>query len=385
MGLFDSFRKTREIAPIAISAQKNPSIRGDSGGGLSYGALLSVSREAAMGIPTISQCRNLIVGIGASAPLQLKRDDQELPNPQWLDQPCDNQSREVTMAWTIDSLFFYGVAYWQVMELYTDDNRPARFKYLLNSRVTYQTDATGSEITRYFVDGSPVPMSGLGSLITIQGLDEGVLIRGSKAIQRAIDLQNASLTAATNFMPGGVLKNNGADLDEKEVLGILAQWRKARETNGTAYLSSQFDFTSPSFSPKDMMYIEALQFNALELARVCNVDSSYIGADTVKPMTYANIQDRRRDFVAQTLQPYISAIEGRLSMNDITPRGQEVRIDLDETFLRANAMDRLAVIEKLLNLGLIDIPTAQDMEDLAPSSMDPMKEMTEPTDSVTTP
>ena len=53
-------------------------------------------------------------------------------------------------------------------------------------------------------------------------------------------------------------------------------------------------------------------------------------------------------------------------MDDLTPRGQVVRFAVDETFLRGNPLDRLAVTQQLLELGLIDINQAKEMEDLTP-------------------
>jgi len=66
------------------------------------------------------------------------------------------------------------------------------------------------------------------------------------------------------------------------------------------------------------------------------------------------------------LQPYLTAIEDRLSLDDVCSRDTIVRFNVDETFLRANPMDRLAVTEKLLALGLIDVNQAKAMEDLTP-------------------
>ena len=57
-------------------------------------------------------------------------------------------------------------------------------------------------------------------------------------------------------------------------------------------------------------------------------------------------------------------------MDDICPRGQVVRFAVDETFLRNDPITRLTVIEKLLQLGLIDISEAKDMEGLADSGSD---------------
>jgi hypothetical protein len=86
-------------------------------------------------------------------------------------------------------------------------------------------------------------------------------------------------------------------------------------------------------------------------------------------MTYQNILDARKEFVAYTLQPYICAIEERLSMDDITRHGNIVKFAVDETFLRADTMARLDAIEKMLNLGLIDLEQAQSMEQLSPMGL----------------
>lgn len=83
-------------------------------------------------------------------------------------------------------------------------------------------------------------------------------------------------------------------------------------------------------------------------------------------MTYQNIIDGRREFMAYSLQPYICAIEDRLSMNDITNSQNQVRFDVDASFLRADAMERLNVIEKMLNLNLITVEQARQMEQLTP-------------------
>jgi hypothetical protein len=84
-------------------------------------------------------------------------------------------------------------------------------------------------------------------------------------------------------------------------------------------------------------------------------------------MTYANVQDERKQFLTLSLQPFISAIEDRLSMDDITARGNAVKFDVDSSFLATEPMERLLVIEKMLSLGLITIEQAMEMEDLTPN------------------
>jgi HK97 family phage portal protein len=114
------------------------------------------------------------------------------------------------------------------------------------------------------------------------------------------------------------------------------------------------------------MYNEASQYLATEIARAMNVPAYYISADMNNSMTYQNILDGRKEFVAYSLQPYISAIEDRLSMNDITNSQNQVRFAVDDSFLRVDAKERLEIIEKMLTLNLIDVNQARQMEQLTP-------------------
>jgi phage portal protein BeeE len=167
-------------------------------------------------------------------------------------------------------------------------------------------------------------------------------------------------------MATGYISNSGADLPDAQVQGILAAWKTARQNRATAYLTSTLSYTPVSFSPKEMLYNEAKMYFSLELARACNVSADMVDAEMQKSMTYQNVLERRKEFMAYTLAPYICAIEDRLSMDDLCARGTKIRFMVDETYLRADPAARLAVIEKLLTLGLITIEQAMEMEDLTP-------------------
>lgn len=363
MGLFDRFRPTK------IEAQAAPQLMTDSFNYYIPGVLTAVGRDEAMSVPSVARCRNLIACTIGGLPMELykKSTGEELGKPLWLEQPSTTQPRSVTIAWTVDSLIFFGVAYWRVTEVYFDDGRPARFEWVAPGRVSFTTDGNTNFITQYTIDGSPVPMSGLGSLVTFQAQDEGILQRGARTLRSAIDLEKAARVATSTPMPSGVIKNTGADLAPAEVQGILASWKAAREQRSTAYLTSTLEYQPTAFSPRDMMFVDAIQNTATQIARMMNVPAYYISADMNNSMTYANVQDERKQFVALSLAPYINAIQDRLSMDDITARGNIVKFDVDSAFLRVDPMERLNVIEKMLSLGLITLDQAMEMEDLTPN------------------
>jgi len=376
MGLLQTLGITKKD----VTAQLAPAImnQGYNAGVFSYGGLYGSStgapfmdRYLALQVPSVVRCRNLLTGVIASIDLELykKSTGAELESPLWLEQPDMRQPRSVTIAYTVDSLLFYGVAYWRVTSLYADDGRPSGFEWVANTRVTVQTNQDGTEIQSYSVNGVVTPMAGIGSLVTFQSLLPGVLETGARTIQSAIDVQKSASVALSTPMATVVLKNSGADLPEAQVSGILAAWKAARASRSTAFLTSTIDVQNIGFSPKEMAMVEASQYLATEIARLMNVPAYYISADMNNSMTYQNILDGRKEFVAYSLQPFISAIENRLSMDDITRHGNIVRFAIDETFLRADTAARLDAIEKMLSLGLIDLEQAQSMEQLSPMGL----------------
>jgi len=372
--------QTLGISKKDVTAQLAPAVmsQGYGVGVYSYGGMYStgsaapfMDRSMALQVPSVARCRNLIAGVISSIDLELykKSTGAKLESPLWLDQPDMRQPRSVTIAYTVDSLLFYGVAYWRVTSLYADDGRPSGFEWVANTRVTVTTDETGETVKYYSVNGARAPMSGIGSLVTFQSLLPGVLETGARTIQSALDIEKAASVATATPMPTGFIKNSGADLPEAQVSGILAAWKAARASRSTAYLTSTLDYQQVGFSPKDMAYSEASQYLSTQVSRLMNTPSYLISADMNNSMTYQNILDGRKEFVAYSLQPFISAIENRLSMDDITAHGNVVRFALDETFLRADTAARLDAIEKMLNLGLIDLTQAQSMEQLSPMGL----------------
>jgi len=264
----------------------------------------------------------------------------------------------------VDSLLFYGVSYLLVTERYAEDGRPASFEWVANTRVTFTTDLFGIHITQYYVDASPVDMN---DIVTIQGFDEGVLDRAGRTIQAAIDVDRAAAINSANPQPVGVIKNSGADLPPAEVQGLLAAFKRARQNNSTAYLTSTLDYSAIAFSPKDMMYNEAVQNLSTQVARAMNVPAYYLSADQNTTMTYANVQDERKQFYALSIEPYVQAIQSRLSMDDISTAGHEVKFCVGDTFLKQDPLVEIQVLEKLLSLGLITTEQAMAMTDLTPN------------------
>jgi len=359
-----------------LTAQTNPAVydapfgssysMGNFGGWNNWAS--PIDRQAAVSVPAVNQCLNLVKGVIAGIPLEMYslNTGEELAMPTWVRQPDSRAPRSITIAWTVDSLVFYGQAFWRVESVYADDGRPASFSWIQNNRVSTKLDPMTQEVDYYMINGTRVPDSGVGSLVTFQAFDQGLLVRSQRLINAAVAAEQAAQTGISSPQPTGYLKNSGADLPDNQIQGLLNTWKLARQNRSTAYLTGTLEYVPTSYSPAEMTYNDSVEEYAAQIARAMNVPAHMINAEHNRSSTYQNVLDARKEFFAYTLAPFINAIEDRLSLDDLTPRGQVVRFAVDETFLRANPQDRLAVTEKLLQLQLISLDQAKEMEGLTP-------------------
>ena len=333
------------------------------------GTPVSVTRQLAMSVPSVARARNIITGTIGSLPLTtFNRITGEYVDPhRVINQPDPRVAGFVVYCWLAEDIWMYGAGYGQVLEMYssTDGGRVRAWTRIRPSRVTVDTDIQTDSITGYKVDGKPVPINGVGSIIRFDGPDEGLLHRAGKTIQAAVYLENAAVNYAKEPAPTMVLKSNGTNLTAERISSLLSAWKTARQSRSTAFLNADVDLKEFGFDPKSMQLAEARQYVALELARACGIPAYFLSAETTS-MTYSNAVNERRSLVDFSLRPILKAIEERLSLPDFVPNPVMVRFDLDD-FLRGNPLERAQVYEILNRIGAMSVEQIQREEDLIPN------------------
>ena len=368
MGLLDVFALTSEIKaaePPTVTAAVNVLPTQNF-----YPNILSpyTTRQEAMEVPAVARARSIICGTAASLPLRAfnKITGAQVYGRSLLEQPDPALPTAVTMSWTFDDLVFHDVAYWQVLAISPEDGRPIHARRIDPTRVTYQTEnLTGTVIDGFWVDGNRVPMSGVGSLIVFYGLGTGgILTRAGRTIKTALDLEKAVSRMAEEPAPAMYIKNSGVDLPANQVSALLANWKAARAQRSTAYLSGNLEVQAFGFDATQMELSQNRMNTATEIARLMNIPAWYLNAESTSS-TYSNTLQERRSLIDLSLMPYLISVEQRLSMDDLTPYTQRVRFEVEE-YLRGTPMERIDVVGRMLELGLIDINEAREMEGLAP-------------------
>lgn len=370
MGLLDFFSVNPSATIQTIEAAEQPLVPYQSTYNY-YDFPTIATRNEAMQVPAVARARGIICSTIGSLPLHAynKNAQSRVYGNTLLSQPDPSLPLTVTMTWTVEDLLFQGVAYWQVLEISKEDGRPTRARRIDPEKVTYiSTDPDLIEISNFYVYGRPVPMSGVGSLIMFNGLDEGVLARGGRTIHTALALEKAISRMAQEPVPTTVLKNSGVDLPAEQITNMLAAWKKARQERATAYLAGNLEIQTLGFDASQLQLAENKLETANEIARLMNIPAWFLNAQAAS-MTYSNVVSERRNLIDFSLRPLIQIVEQRLSMPDVLPITQEVRFSLED-YLRGNPMEEIDVVGKMLELGLIDIPEARGMLDLVERGTD---------------
>jgi HK97 family phage portal protein len=245
------------------------------------------------------------------------------------------------------------------MERYADTGKIRAMERVAPERVSITTNANGTEIDSYEIDGTPVDPT---NLVVFPNTQEGLLARAGRTIKAAAALEKASMNFANEPIPQMVLKSNGTSLPADRVAKLLSSWRAARSNKSTAFLNADVTLETIGYDPKNLQLNEARNYVALELSRACGLPA-YFTDSQQSSFTYSNALDKRRDLVDFAFRNYMSIIEQRLSFADFTPAGNKVMFDLDD-FLRGNPYERAQVYEILNRIGAMSIEEIREEEDM---------------------
>lgn len=301
----------------------------------------TITRDKAVSVPAMRRGRQIIAGTIGTLPLVAMRPGADTLEPvtrgattTLLAELDPATTPQWTLTWTVDDLLFHGIAWWRVLA-FDADNWPLAARRLPPGRWPTFT-ASGQAL----LDGRPVADR---ELIRFDGPDRGVLLEGADALRTCLLLEAAARRNSTGLPPMDILRpaEGAPDLTETEARALLDLWASYREDSGTAYLNRAVEHDVVGFDPRALQLNEARQHQAVEVARLLNLDAQELNAPAATGMTYTNTEAKRRDLLDVSLAPYVSAITQRLSMRDVTPRGQLVRFDTT-AFLRGTTADAIA-------------------------------------------
>jgi HK97 family phage portal protein len=335
-----------------------------------------VSRREAIQVPAVKRARDLVAGSLGTLPLVTVKPDLTLDRSSWLTQPERDVPRSVTMTRLVEDLLLEGIAWWRVTR-FDWAGYPAQV-VRLDPRSVDVDQAGRVHVTgdghRGIADEWPTD----AELIRFDSPNDPLLVAGARAIRQYLLLAQAAQRHADGVPPVDYFTPaDGIDPGtDAEIRAILDAWYAARKAGATGYVPAALKYNANGWDPDKLQLAEQIQHAVLEIARVAGVDPEELGVSTTS-RTYANQFDRRKAFLDFTLGGYRAAIEDRLSMGDVTPRGTVVRFDLDG-FLRTDALARYQAYAAGRAVGALTAAEIREAEGKPP--LDPATEPAPPAD-----
>jgi hypothetical protein len=228
-------------------------------------------------------------------------------------------SPNIRMTYTVDDLLFTGWSMW------AKESDAAGFPLRMDrvERSRWYVDDGGAVI----VDGVPVDAA---SVVIIPGPHEGILSFGRRTLTTAAELEEAVGKTARAPIPAMDLhQTTDVELTAAERASMVTDWIAARrgDNGGVAFTNAAVEARVLG-SPAENLLIEGRNASAVDVARLCGVPAALIDATNAgASLTYETVGGRNAEFLDYGVLPYMLAIAGRLSLDDVVPRGKRVEFD----------------------------------------------------------
>ena len=234
-------------------------------------------------------------------------------------------------------------------------------------RITVEYDPNDAE-PRYRIGSQPVPSQSILHLRPPLGRSPVTLARESIGVAIAMQ-RHASHLFSRGARPGGIITTPKA-VGDTGIQKMLAGWRAAHEgadnAGKTAILWDGAQFQPLALKSTDAQFAELWRFVIEEIARSFNIPAPMIG--DLSRATWSNSEQKGREFLSYTLEPWLRALEGALRralLNPIERQRYDIRFDRDD-LSRADLQTRATAISSLISARVLNPNEARSWLDLEP-------------------
>jgi HK97 family phage portal protein len=194
------------------------------------------------------------------------------------------------------------------------------------------------------------------------------LHRESLGLSKATELYGAAFFG-NNSRPDGYL-SHPAKLKKDTIDRLEQSWeakhRGVQNSHKIAVLEEGLKFESMSLSPEHAQYIETRKFQRSEIAGLFGVPPHKIG--DLDKATFSNIEHQAREFIIDSVQPWLTRIEQECDHALLSERDQQKFYTKFEIkgYLRGDTAAQTQHIKDMFNIGVYSSNDAREFLDLNP-------------------
>lgn len=307
-----------------------------------------VSASLAMSVPACAQGVTVISSSVGGLPLYRWRDRERLDDLRLIAAPDPDLPAVTTYTDTVADMVLHGAGYWLVLDRSLVDDRPLHARHV---RFDLVDDDPQLDPDHVRID---TDLYARRDVIRFDGpLPGGIVTVGASTLLTAWLWERAAQRYALTPLPSvALIDESGAQLDDTEVDDLVDGYEAARANGSTAYLRG-VKLDKLSWSSAELELVAARQHADATIGQLLNLPPVYVNAPTASgSQTYTSLETRRRDLLDLALAPYMDALAGRLSMDDVTVRGQTVRHDVTG-FLRSDLPALVTLGVAAVDAGLV--------------------------------
>lgn len=318
-----------------------------------------IARSDALAVPAIKRARDLICGGIGQFPLMLIGPDGRQQDWSLLSQPEAGVPRSVSLTRLVEDMLLTERGWWRVTHVGWH-GKPAEVIKLDADTVTVVPQYVN------YPEGQAKVWPESPGLIRFDSPNGG-LLTSSPAIRAYIALSRIAMQAVDGAPPIDwfTAGDDDEDPEDEEIPDILDDWATARRLRRTAFVPKSLKYNRDGFNPEQLQMSQAREFAITEIARLTGIDAEELSVSTTS-RTYFNAQDRKRSRLEDVYGPYMEAIEGRLGMDDVTPRGYTTKFDTS-SYLRLDDQAAATTDATLVGAKILSTKEARDKRGLDPA------------------
>ncbi len=283
-----------------------------------------LDRAALMAIPAVARARDLICTMIGRLPLRALRGDTLLADadqPSWTYRTDDILSPYLRMVWTLDDLLFYGHSLWSVVRG-TDGAIISAWRvpmewWTIRDGAIYINDVAANALDVLYI---PSHTSGL--------LDRAQSLRAARNVEAAV------ANRASSPIPVMELRQTSDfEISTDEKRALVAAYNAARRDpeGATVFMPFGIEMVTHGTDADAGFAIEGRNAARLDIANLFGIPASLLeGSVSTASLTYSTSEGKRNEFIDYGLGAWLATVEGRLSADDVVPRGQRIAFDLGD-------------------------------------------------------
>jgi hypothetical protein len=303
-----------------------------------------VSRAMAMRQPAFARARGVLLSVIARYPwVDWTGDERTDPQPKWLSRTDTGISPQKRMVDTFDDVFWRKHALWLVLRGPGVDEAPTGRATVNKLGPILDAVHIPYDLWRFDKLGN-VEMNAsanhwvqlpVGSYVLFEGFQDGLLTMGASVIRTSDGIQQSIAARARSPIPLIDLHmTEDLALTKEEKAELRSDWVRARSSvEGAVAITPHNVEVNVLGNDTSEFLDQARNSQRLDAANLTQLPAGLLdGTTSTASLTYSTQEGRRVEFHDYGLNLWRTVFESRLSMDDVSPAGHRIELDLTDLY-----------------------------------------------------